>query len=30
MEGGEENFEEKVLAIIKEGNWEELELAAVD
>ena len=30
MEGGEGNFEEKVLAIIKEGNWEELELAAVD
>ena len=30
MEGGEGDFEEKVLIIIKEGNWEELEMAAVD
>lgn len=30
MEGGEGEFEEKVLGIIKEGNWEELEMAAVD
>jgi hypothetical protein len=30
MEGGEGEFEEKVLVIIKEGNWEELEMAAVD
>ncbi len=30
MEGGEGDFEEKVLTIIKEGNWEELEMAAVD
>jgi hypothetical protein len=30
MEGGEGDFEEKVMSIIKEGNWEELEMAAVD
>lgn len=30
MEGGEGEFEEKVLTIIQEANWEELEIAAVD
>jgi hypothetical protein len=30
MEGGEGEFEEKVLSIIHEGNWEDLEIAAVD
>ena len=30
MEGGEGDCEEKVMGIITEGNWEELEMAAVD